>query len=79
MRMEVEDCKFLTMQYRMPEKKLLVIGDSITCGYGIEGIVEKEILEEECGPTQTQVFNFNGTDYILSANQLKKEVTLYSK
>lgn len=44
-----------------------------------EGIVEKEILEEECGPTQTQVFNFDGTDYILSANQLKKEVTLYSK
>jgi len=41
------------------------------------GVVAKEVLEEESGPTQTQIFTLNGTDYILSANQLKKEVTLY--
>lgn len=41
------------------------------------GVVGKEVLEEEAGPTQTQVFTLNGTDYILSANQLKKEVALY--
>lgn len=41
------------------------------------GVVAKEVLEEGAGPTQTQVFTLNGTDYILSANQLKKEVALY--
>ena len=41
------------------------------------GVVAKEVIEEESGPTQTQIFTLNGTDYILSANQLKKEVALY--
>ena len=42
-----------------------------------DGSFEREILEEEAGPTQTLVFNANGTDFILSANQLKNEVALY--
>lgn len=37
----------------------------------------KEILETEAGPTQTQMFSFNGTQYILSANQKKNEVAIY--
>ena len=41
------------------------------------GKVIRETLEEEAGPTQTQVFTANGKDYILSANQLKDEVALY--
>ena len=41
------------------------------------GGFRREILEEEAGPTQTQVFTSGGTDYILSANQLKNEVALY--
>lgn len=44
-----------------------------------EGKVLKEELEQEAGPTQTQVFTSKGTDYILSANQLKKEVAIYWK
>ena len=35
------------------------------------------VNEEDAGPTQTQVFSANGTDYILSANQKKNEVALY--
>ena len=34
-------------------------------------------LEQEAGPTQTQVFTEAGVDYILSANQLKNEVVVY--
>ena len=44
-----------------------------------KGEFVRNIIEEEAGPTQTLVFNFNGTDYILSANQLKNEVAIYWK
>jgi hypothetical protein len=36
------------------------------------------VIEEDAGPTQTQVFTANNTDYILSANQKKNEVAVYS-
>jgi hypothetical protein len=42
-----------------------------------KGIVHRKIIEEAVGPTQTQVFSYEGTDYILSANQKKNEVALY--
>ena len=42
-----------------------------------DGSFSHEILEDEVGPTQTQVFTADGVDYILSANQLKNEVALY--
>ena len=35
------------------------------------------LIEGDTGPTQTQVFTANGTDYILSSNQKKNEVVLY--
>jgi hypothetical protein len=43
-----------------------------------KGTVNKRIIESEVGPTQTQVFTYRGIDYILSANQKKHEVALYS-
>ena len=43
-----------------------------------KGMVQRKLIEEAAGPTQTQVFSFEGTDYILSANQKKNEVALYS-
>lgn len=42
-----------------------------------KGNFSREILEENAGPTQTQVFTANGKDYILSSNQKKNEVALY--
>lgn len=42
-----------------------------------DGSFSRRILEEQAGPTQTQVFTAGGKDYILSANQLKNEVALY--
>jgi hypothetical protein len=42
-----------------------------------DGNFVREILEDGVGPTQTQVFTAGGTDYIMSANQLKNEVALY--
>ncbi len=42
------------------------------------GSVNKIVIEEGVGPTQTQVFSFGARDYILSANQKKNEVALYS-
>lgn len=42
------------------------------------GAVNKTVIETEVGPTQTQVFSYNKKDYILSANQKKNEVALYS-
>ena len=42
-----------------------------------DGSFSRRILEEQAGPTQTQVFSAGGKDYILSANQLKNEVALY--
>jgi hypothetical protein len=41
------------------------------------GNFSREVIEEDAGPTQTQVFTANNTDYILSANQKKNEVALY--
>lgn len=43
-----------------------------------KGIVNKTIIESAVGPTQTQVFTVDHKDYILSANQKKNEVVLYS-
>jgi hypothetical protein len=40
--------------------------------------LKRELIEGDTGPTQTQVFTANGTDYILSSNQVKNEVVLYS-
>ena len=42
-----------------------------------QGAVKKSVVEPDAGPTQTQVFSFDGRDYILSANQRKHEVALY--
>lgn len=42
-----------------------------------DGSFAREVLEDQAGPTQTQVFTADGMDYILSANQLKNEVALY--
>ena len=43
-----------------------------------KGKFERMVLEEDAGPTQTQVFSVEGTDIILSANQRKNEVALYT-
>lgn len=43
------------------------------------GKFTREVMEEEAGPTQTQVFRVDGTDYILSANQKQNRVALYKK
>lgn len=43
-----------------------------------KGIVKLTVIEEDAGPTQTQVFSFGKRDYILSANQKMNEVALYS-
>jgi hypothetical protein len=40
--------------------------------------INKIIIEEHVGATQTKVFNHKGVDYILSANEIKNEVVLYS-
>jgi hypothetical protein len=42
------------------------------------GKFSRTVIEEDAGPTQTQVFTANNTDYILSANQKKNEVAVYS-
>jgi hypothetical protein len=42
-----------------------------------KGSFSREVLEEDAGPTQTQVFTAGNTDYILSANQKKNEVAVY--
>jgi hypothetical protein len=44
----------------------------------LRGKVERRVIEEEAGATQTQVFSFERRDYILSANQRKNEVALYT-
>ena len=43
-----------------------------------KGTVNKMVIEEGVGPTQTQVFSYANRDYILSANQKINEVALYS-
>ena len=52
--------------------------ETITVADLNKGAVNKRIIESEVGPTQTQVFTYSGIDYILSANQKKHEVALYS-
>lgn len=42
-----------------------------------KGQIERTPIEENAGPTQTQIFSVDGVDYILSANQLKNEVAVY--
>ena len=42
------------------------------------GIVDRNVIEEDAGPTQTQVLSFEGRDYLMSANQKKNEVALYT-
>jgi hypothetical protein len=49
-----------------------------TVGNLEKGIVNRQVIEKDAGPTQTQVFTFQNSDYILSANQKKNEVALYS-
>lgn len=41
------------------------------------GNFSRKVLEQDAGPTQTQVFTAGNTDYILSANQKKNEVAVY--
>jgi hypothetical protein len=41
------------------------------------GKFSREVIEEDAGPTQTQVFTAGDIDYILSSNQKKNEVALY--
>jgi hypothetical protein len=43
-----------------------------------KGLVDKIVIEGEAGPTQTQIFKAGNVDYILSANQRKNEVAIYS-
>lgn len=40
--------------------------------------ITKSIIEENAGPTQTKIFNYNSKDYILSSNQAKNEIAIYS-
>jgi hypothetical protein len=44
----------------------------------LNGKFDRKVIEEDAGPTQTQVFSVGATDYILSSNQRKNEVDLYS-
>lgn len=44
----------------------------------LKGIVNRSVMEEGAGPTQTQVFTYKSKDYILSTNQRKNEVSLYA-
>lgn len=43
-----------------------------------KGKYDRIVIENDAGPTQTQVFSMGDVDYILSANQRKNEVVLYS-
>lgn len=52
--------------------------DLIKAGDFAHGVFTRDMIEQEAGPTQTQVFTADGIDYIMSANQLKDEVALYS-
>ena len=44
-----------------------------------KGDCSVEQIEQEAGPTQTQVLNINGKDCILSANQKRNEVAIYTE
>jgi len=52
--------------------------EMFTIGDLSKGILKRNIIEKDTGPTQTQVFSYDGVDYIMSANQKKNEVALYS-
>lgn len=41
------------------------------------GVFRKYVLDEQVAPTQTKFFVFHNTEYLLSANQNKNEVTIY--
>lgn len=71
---------------RFNGKPLIVVGnrsesfalESFTVDNLSKGIVNREVIEENTGPTQTQVFSRGPVDFIMSANQRKHEVALYS-
>ena len=44
----------------------------------IRGKAERMTIEESAGPARTRIFSFNSEDYILSANQIKNEVAIYT-
>lgn len=44
----------------------------------VKNSITKSVIEEDAGPTQTKIFNYNSRDYILSSNQAKNEIALYS-
>ena len=50
----------------------------ITSNNLLKGLVNRKVIEENVGPTQTQVFSSGTVDYILSVNQRKDEVALYT-
>ena len=68
------------------KKPIIVVGnrsgslalESFTVQDLVKGKFERMVIEENAGPTQTQVFSVGDKDYILSANQRKNEVALYS-
>jgi len=43
----------------------------------LNGKIARSVLENDVGPSQTMIFKYNSTDYILSANQARNEVSLY--
>ena len=68
------------------QKPVIVVGnrsgslalESFTVRDLLKGKYERLVIEKDAGPTQTQVFSVGDVDYILSANQRKNEVALYS-
>jgi hypothetical protein len=52
--------------------------ETITVSDLAKGAVTRKVIEEDAGPTQTQVFSYGSVDYIMSANQGKNEVALYT-
>jgi hypothetical protein len=70
----------------MQQKPLIVVGNR-SGSFALEsfsvidlpkGKFNRVVIEENAGPTQTQVFSVGDIDYILSTNQRKNEVALYS-
>jgi hypothetical protein len=68
------------------QKPVVVVGnrsgslalESFTVSDLSKGKYDRLVIEEDAGPTQTQVFSVEDVDYILSANQRKNEVALYT-
>ena len=44
----------------------------------VKDTIEKTVLEEATGTTQTQFFHHKGIDYLLASNQLKNEAAIYT-